>query len=290
MTEVSADMSTGLYPSLFGHELAWERRGPAGAPTVVLLHGLATDRQVMLESFEPVLAEAQPQLQRLYLDLPGHGASKANLAAVSSDELVETLAAFLRAVAPGPVALVGYAFGGYLTQGLVRELGPKDVRGAFLVCPTVEADFGRRTVPPRRVLRSEDALVFPDAGVDAGVDGRLRAAFEEVAVLQTQSTLDRFAASIHPANIAANQEVMAATRARYVMSRPYLQSLAGFDGAVSVLCGRDDHWVGFEDAVRLVRAFRRGELHVLADCGHLLPIEATAYMQRALADWLNRLV
>jgi len=277
--------TVGRHPSLHGHTIAWERRGEGQGPTLVLLHGLATDRRVLIEICEPVFtAPGMPPSQRLYLELPGHGQSPVSAAAkaaqaFSTDELVATLGDTIRALCPDPVALVGYAFGGYLVQGLVREL--VGVRGVFLICPTVEADFGRRTVPPRRVLRNHEELVFSD-------DPRERAAFDEVAVLQTPATLERFQTLIHPANIAADQDAMAATRARYVMSRPYLQSLAAYAGPVAIVCGRDDHWVGFEDAVRLVRAFARCEFQVLPDCGQLLPIEATASLQRALASWLAR--
>jgi pimeloyl-ACP methyl ester carboxylesterase len=93
---------------------------------------------------------------------------------------------------------------------------------------------------------------------------------------------------IHPANIAADQELMARTRAEYAMSRPYGQALKAFERPVGIVCGRDDHWVGWQDSVRLCQAFRRVRWDVLPDCGHLLPFEQPDRFRALVADWLTR--
>ena len=263
-----------------GHQLDYEVRGE-GRP-LVMLHGLAVDRRVLVEICEPVLAPLQTRdgWRRIYVDLPGHGLSTGSPERMGADALVETLAAFVREVAGGPACLVGYSYGGYLAKGLLREL--EGVGGLFLICPTVEADFGKRTVPARRIATRDPVLTFSE-------DPRERAAFEEVAVVQTQPQLESFQRIVHPANIGADQELMAATRARYAMSRPYMQALQAFEQPVSIVCGRDDHWVGFEDAMWLTRAFRRAHFSVLPDCGHLLPFEQPARFRALLLDWVGRL-
>jgi pimeloyl-ACP methyl ester carboxylesterase len=266
---------TGKFP-VDGHELEWEMRGE-GRP-VALLHGLAISRQVMIDFCEPVLEHHA--LRRIYIDLPGHGGSEGNPAKMSADDLVDAMAAVLGELSAGEVpALLGYSYGGYLAQGLMRVLEPA---GLFLACPTVEPDFGRRTVPSRRVAARDESLAFSD-------DPREKDAFEEVAVLQTAPMLERFQRVVHPANIAANQHAMALTRGRYTMSRPYAQALAAYEGPVSIVCGRDDHWVGWEDALRLARLMRRSCYSVLPDCGHLLPMEQPARFAALLADWVSRL-
>jgi pimeloyl-ACP methyl ester carboxylesterase len=260
--------------SIDGHELEVEIRGD-GRP-LVLLHGLAVDRRVLVESCEPAIGAGW---RRIYVDLPGHGGSRGNPERASADDLVAVLAAVIRELAAGEVpCLVGYSYGGYLAQGLVREL---ELGGLFLACPTVEADFGRRTVPPRRVASRDEPLPFSD-------DPRERDAFEEVAVVQTAAALELFQRVVHPANIGTDQTVLAATRARYCLSRPFVQALQAFERPVSIVCGRDDHWVGFEDALRLVRAFRSARFTVLPDCGHLLPLEDPARFRPLLSDWLER--
>ena len=265
--------------SVFGHELAWEARGE-GRP-LFFFHGLAADRRVLLDACEPRFAEGK-KVRRIYVDLPGHGESRGDPAHAGADELVASLAALVRELSGDAApALVGYSYGGYLALGMIGLLDPAPT-GLFLICPTVEADFGKRTVPQRRVAAREQPLPFSD-------DPRERIAFEEVAVVQTRALLARFQELVHPANIGANPELMAATRGRYALSRPYMQSLAAFLAPVGIVCGRDDHWVGFEDAVRLVRAFRDVRYSVLPDAGHLLPLEQPERFAALFSDWLSRL-
>jgi pimeloyl-ACP methyl ester carboxylesterase len=175
--------------------------------------------------------------------------------------------------------VIGYSYGGYLAQGLVPRLS---LGGLFLVCPTVEADFGKRTVPPRRVHARDEELPFSD-------DPREKEAFEEVAVIQTREALATFQRVVQPANIGADQTMLAATRGRYVHSRPYMSALQAFERPVGIVCGRDDHWVGWQDAGMLVRAFRDVSYAVLPRCGHLLPFEQPALLRQHLDAWLARL-
>ena len=266
-----------------GHAIDYELRGDG--PTVLLLHGLTVDRGVMIEAFEPLLAEAG--VRRLYLDLPGHGASRGDPAHASADGLVAALAALARSVLrpsdrAGEVEaplVIGYSYGGYLAQGLLRALG--GARGLLLVCPVVEPDFARRRQPPRRVAARATELAFSD-------DARERAAFEEVAVQQTLAVLERFRRVVHPANIAVDPSVVSAVRAHYVLSRPLGDALTSLDAPATIVCGRDDHWAGWQDACDLVAVLRHPHFVVLPDCGHLLPFEAPAAFAQAVRDWLAR--
>jgi pimeloyl-ACP methyl ester carboxylesterase len=82
--------------------------------------------------------------------------------------------------------------------------------------------------------------------------------------------------------------VVAAVRARYLLARPYLAAREQLDAPSAIVCGRDDHWAGFADALTLVRLLRHPRFCVLPDCGHLLPIEQPAAFQSLLADWVAR--
>jgi pimeloyl-ACP methyl ester carboxylesterase len=259
-----------------GHEIDYEIRGE-GRP-IVLVHGLTVDRRVLIEACDAQLAAAH--LKRVYIDLPGHGASTGNRERASADSLVTALAHLTREAAGEQPLVFGYSYGGYLAQGLVREF--PEAGGLFLVCPVVEPDFAKRNVPPRRVAIEEPDLAFSG-------DERERDAFDEIAVRRTRDVLTAFQRVVHPANIGADLEFVAATRGRYIMSRPYMQALADLDRPAGIICGRDDHWAGFEDAARLVRVLKRCDFTVVAEVGHLLPLEAPERLQSALAVWLARL-
>ncbi|MCU1281865.1 MAG: 2-hydroxy-6-oxo-6-phenylhexa-2,4-dienoate hydrolase [bacterium] len=268
------------------HELRGE------GPTAVLVHGLTVDRRVMIDAFDELLAAAG--LRRLYVDLPGHGASKGDAARASADDFVDELAALVHAelrpakssggaasetsLLEAPI-VVGYSYGGYLAQALVRELG--GARGLLLVCPVVEPDFARRTQPPRRVAAHDPELVYSS-------DPREREAFAEVAVQMTRPVLERFQRAVHPANIAADATVVTAVRARYALSRPIGDALARLDAPSTIVCGRDDHWAGWQDTVPLVAQLKRPHFVVLPDCGHLLPFEQPLAFAQAVRDFLAR--
>ena len=264
--------------------MEFELRGEG--PTAVLVHGLTGDRRVMIEAFDELLADAG--VRRLYVDLPGHGASKGDAAHASADAFVDELTALVRAnLRPAPgrdgeleaPLVIGYSWGGYLAQGLVRELG--GARGLLLVCPIVEPDFARRTQPARRVATHEAELPYSD-------DPREREAFAEIAVQLTRPVLARFQRAVHPGNIAADGDVVAAVRARYALSRPLGDVLARLDAPSTIVCGRDDHWAGWQDAVPLVARLRHPHFMVLPDCGHLLPFEQPLAFAQAVRDFLAR--
>jgi pimeloyl-ACP methyl ester carboxylesterase len=267
--------------SVWPHEIDYEVRGE-GRP-LLCVHGVTGSRQVMIDTCEPAL-DGVTGWQRIYVDLPGHGASTGDPAAVSADDLVHALVRFTAEVvtpaakqADRAPCLYAYSYGGYLAQGLIRDV--PGWGGAFLLCPVVEPDFARRRVPPQRTIGGEDLTYADDLQ---------KQFFTEVAVLRAPGVLERFTASIHPANLAVNRVIVDAARARYVMSRLTWQSLRELDKPVSIVCGRDDHWVGYEDQVTLVRAMSRAELSVVADAGHLLPLEAPDRFRSLFRRWMKR--
>jgi pimeloyl-ACP methyl ester carboxylesterase len=259
-----------------GHEIDYEVRGE-GRP-VVLVHGLTVDRRILIEACEPALS-ATPGWKRIYLDLPGHGRSSGEPAHASADHLVYALGSFVNQVAGNGAALIGYSYGGYLALGMARDLA--GLSGLFLCCPVVEPDFGKRVLPPHRVVTSDPDLVYRD--------DRERETFWGEAVVQSRPQLELFRRVVQPAHVEADRGFVDATRSRYAMSRLYMQAMTSFTKPVTVVCGRDDYWAGYEDPLRLVRAFTGCHFAVLPDAGHLLPLEAPARFTALLADWLGRL-
>jgi len=255
----------------------------SGLP-IVFLHGLAVDRRMLVETFEPVFTTAgatQLDYQRIYLDLPGHGASPAALGYASADGLTDAIRQLIaELVGDRDLAIVGYSYGGYLAP--LTALHFSSVRGLFMVCPVAEPDFAKRRVAPRRVSTRDPGLRFSD-------DPREQLAFDEIAVVQTQAVLAAFQRLIHPANVDASQTMLAAVRDRYVTMRPIVSLLQTYLRPATIVAGRDDHWVGFEDVLPWVRAMSRGSLHVLPDCGHLLPLEEPGRLRALFGEWLGSL-
>ncbi len=254
-----------------GSGLTAEERGD-GRP-ILFVHGLTFDHRLLCETTESVFATRRAR--RLYVDLPGHGLTPAAPRYASAEGIVEALASFVDHACAAPPVVVGHSYGGYLALGLasVRKLA-----GLVLVTPVVEPDPARRTVAPRRVVRGAP-LTFSSTEAE-------RSTFEEIAVLQSPSTLAAYQRLVHPASERTDREALDAIRARYVLPWPVVSRLDP-QLPTLVVCGRDDHWVGYEDALPLVRALPRAELEVLPDAGQLLPIEAGERWRTALGRFLD---
>jgi pimeloyl-ACP methyl ester carboxylesterase len=257
-----------------GHRIDYELRGEAGAPTVVMVHGLTGDRELLAECCDAQWA--RHGLRRLYFDLPGHGRSTGNPERAGADDLVDAIAALIDCVGAARPLLVGYAYGGYLAQALAARCG---ATALLLACPVVEPEIARRRLPPKRVARREELVFEGD---------HERETFEEVAVVQSRAVLAAYRRTVIPSSVAADRGFVAAVRERYAASRPFAAALAARSPTTAIVCGRDDHWVGFEDAARLAALLPGASLRVLADCGHLLPLEEPAELSAAVEEWLHR--
>jgi pimeloyl-ACP methyl ester carboxylesterase len=80
-----------------------------GVP-IVLIHGWSADRRYMIADLEPVFATS-PGWRRIYLDLPGHGATPAPSWLSTQDQMLAILSGFIDAVvSPDRFAVVGSSY------------------------------------------------------------------------------------------------------------------------------------------------------------------------------------
>ena len=249
------------------------------ATTAIILHGLTGDRTLLRETCDARL-EAHG-LRRVYLDLPGHGQSPP-LPHGSAEAVVDALVEAVDAVvAPGaPLLAIGYSYGAYLALGLAAR---RSVAGLFLACPVLEPEFARRRTPaPHAIEAAEDTTL-------AFEDEHERDTFRGVAVLQTQAVLARYRALVMAASRATDRSFVALLKSRYVLPFSAIDHVAGQPLPIGIVCGRHDHWVGFEDAARLVAHLPDASLRIVARAGHLLPLEAPGELHAALDEWLARI-
>lgn len=261
-----------------GWQLDLEVRGPESAPALVFVHGLTTDRRLMLDAFEPAF-ETHAGWRRIYLDLPGHGATPAAEAAASADALLSGLTSLVREHAGLLPGLVAHSYGTYLALGMVNQIGP--LAGLFLTNPIVEPDVGRRTRTGQRISATDDDLAF--------ADDEERQTFYAETTRHTADVLDAFRRVVDPAHRAVDRAFLERVRARYVMSVPWSQALHELDAPVHVVCGQDDYWSSYRDAIDLVDLAPRCRFTVLPGCGPLLPLERGPEMRELFSTWLGEL-
>jgi pyruvate dehydrogenase E2 component (dihydrolipoamide acetyltransferase) len=220
---------------------AGQRRGDA-----FLIHGLFADA----DSYALVARRlAKGGLRVLALDLPGHGASDAK--ATTLDQLVDATATVLRALAVGPVRLVGHSLGAMIAAKIAAR-GEVALDHLLLLSP---AGLGRE--------------------IDGGfIDGMTAA--DSIADLEREiAKLD--GGSLSPSYLA---ELLSRIRAR----RPMLRALAAsitdrgdqrhsiasdldrVKAPVTVVFGLKDRIIPWQHAMQLPA---RAAIHFVKNAGHM---------------------
>ncbi|CAM3516104.1 alpha/beta fold hydrolase [Isoptericola cucumis] len=261
-----------------GSPVHYVERGAAAGPdasTTVLLHGFPVDHRLMLTAFEGAFA-ARPGQRRLYLDLPGMGASPASGVA-STDDVLAVVRAAIDALVPGPYTLVGESYGGYLARGLVAA-DPERVRGLGLLCPMIVPEHAARDVPEHRVLVRDEGLLreVGAAALDA----------DDVGVVQTPETWRRTEVEVAPGLAAADDAAVARIGSRYAGTFPLEPE--PYDGPTLFVLGRQDSSTGYRDAWHLLEHYPRATFAVLDRAGHNLQIEQPALFEALVGEWLDR--
>jgi pimeloyl-ACP methyl ester carboxylesterase len=152
--------------------------GPAGAPTVLLLHGLTGTAD---QTWAPSYRALNRHFPVVALDLRGHGGGIPLDGAFRLEDCVDDVAALIRTLGVGPVIAVGYSMGGAVAQLLWRH-HPRLVQGLVLcstaanfgvgpverlaAAVTVAAAAALRTVPPLFRIGFDFATSIATRGMD----------------------------------------------------------------------------------------------------------------------------
>jgi len=258
--------------------LNFAERG-AGVP-VLAVHGWTPDHRLMLGCLEPVFAR-RPGYRRLYPDLPGMGRSYAPPSVASTDDILDALQSFVdREIGDAPFLLIGESYGGYLARGLTRARAAQ-VLGLALICPIgAKAEHAERTLPQRRVLRPNPALL-------AALPPRVAAPFADLAVVHTAETVRRFEAEVLPGLEAADAQATTRIRAHWTLTDDP-EGGAPFERPTLILTGRQDDATGYADQYTLLPHYPRASFVILDVAGHNLQIEQPALFDALMLEWIDR--
>src|SRR4051794_37763283 len=116
--------------------------GPAGGPTVVLVHGLGGSHL----NWDLLAPQLTPHARVLALDLPGFGRSEPRDRRPTEHANVAVLDRFLDRLVDGPAVLVGNSMGGMISV-LETARSPQRVAGLVLLDPALPGP--RRALDPR---------------------------------------------------------------------------------------------------------------------------------------------
>ncbi len=263
-----------------GTPIFYEEYG-SGVP-LLCIHGFPEDHRVLSGCIEPILG-AKAGVRRIYIDLPGMGASPVNPLIQSADNMLDAVAAFAdQVIGNRAFLLFGQSYGAYLSLGLAfRSIRP--VAGLFLLCPCTVADRTARDLPARTIVKRESVAV-PRQEEDAFAD------FLRYAAIATEETWTRYKAEVLPGLACANGGFVTAYQGGgYGFSfENELRSTLRFDGPAHFLTGAMDDCVGYADAYKLLHGFSRGSFTIVEGAGHNLQIEYPHYFDFVFRDWMDR--
>lgn len=248
---------------------------------VIILHGSTLDHQSMVGCMEPVF-KCRSGWQRFYLDLPGHGQTPAPDWIKNQDHMLQVVLEFIDTIIPNQrLLLVGLSYGGYLARGVLYK-HMDQVDGLLLIVPRVVSEKEDRTLPPKTVLARDEAFLskMPPAEKEG---------FTEVAVIQTPNNWKRYESEIMPGVKVAdhsflNQLVTHGNEYSFNVDIPP----KAYEKPTLILVGRQDHWVGYQDAWDLLENYPRATFAVLDRTGHGLQIEQEELFNALVHEWLDR--
>ena len=248
---------------------------------VVLVHGFPSDGRV----FDDQLAAARAGrlgATLIAVDLPGFGRTPAPeppLDMLDVGTLVDALADALDALGLTRPVVGGLAIGAYIAIELAASL-PDRVAGLVLLGAKPDPDApanGPRREAVARLALDQGALAVARELAD-----------EPFAPSASPEVRARFRATIEAADPRAIAALVRGLHRR-PDPKPALRRIAASNLPALVLAGADDPFTKVEDARRLADALPGSTFEVIADAGHVLPLEQPGAVTDALARFLGTL-
>lgn len=250
-----------------------------GHPLLVL-HGLGLDHVGLSEELERVFDD-DSTWRRVYLDLPGMGATPGPDHLASADALLDVVGDVVAdRIGEDRFALLGQSYGGYLSLGALQRFSDR-VSGLALLIPVIEPSYDLRVLPQPKKLASNDEVmaVLPDEFLEG---------FRDLIVDESEDLVAALQRSWIPSMGATNQEFLTRLQTEGYSLSAFDPGSVEFIGPALVVCGRHDAVVGYEQAMDLLPNLERGTLAVLDGAGHLVQLEKPALTHALITDWLRR--
>jgi 3-oxoadipate enol-lactonase len=254
--------------------LHYREAGPAdSADVLVLVHGFPLNSAM----WRPQLEQPPPGWRVVAPDLPGFGGSPGAPGDLTMDAAADHLAAFLKSLAVGPVALGGLSMGGYVCLALLRR-HPALLRALLL--------FDTRAEPDSEEVRRgrlQTAASVERSGTAELVDGmlpRLLSPYSRGNRPGAEAEVRDVMAAAAPASVAAALRGMAAR----TDSTPLLRSITV---PTLVVVGVHDEITPPPEVEMLARSIPGSILHRIDDAGHLPNLENPVAFNSVLQSFLG---
>jgi pimeloyl-ACP methyl ester carboxylesterase len=246
---------------------------------MLILHGMPLDHRSIAADMEPLFTD-RPGWRRLYPDLPGMGKTRAADWITHQDQILDLVIDFIDKVLPGErLVVAGASYGAYLARGVVHHRGSQ-VDGLFLWVPLVETDLANLQLPQHLVVHEDPAFLAALTPDEQDM--------KDYIVAQSMDLLNTSRQFFDPAVAIADHEFLGRLNQQRAFSFDVDALPAPFPAPTLVLSGRQDNWVGYREAYKLLDTYPRASFAVLDRAGHALASEQKTLFRALANEWLDR--
>ncbi len=263
-----------MYINIDGMKINYDIIGNQGI-SVIFLHGYMVDMKCMKSAYENLFSKINKEFKRVYLDLPGMGKSDILEKVNSTDKILDIIIKFVDKINIEKFIVVGYSYGGYLAQGLLKKMSSR-ILGINLLCPVVVANRKYRNLPDKmNSIVENDYLTIQSNENDYG--------FSSMDVRLNKGNYNQYLKDINNCFTDENYRLLV-----NLQKENYEFSFnIDLDSNIPALfiVGKQDIVVGYKDIFPLLKRYKNSSLHVIANGGHSLYIDNYDLFQSINIDW-----
>jgi len=248
---------------------------------ILIMHGGGLDHRHMLDALEPAFEDLLGWC-RVYIDLPGHGASVVDDSVNCHDDVLNMISTFASKVFKGErFAVIGESRGSYHAMGLVYTR-PQDIVGMMLVVadgmPSASVDWRPKHQTLARLSEQDTVSASPEA----------RERFARL-VAQNADILEKIELTKVPASKMVDQQMAEKIRASFNFSFDLSDPSAPFEEPCLIVNGRQDAMSGYQDMINRIENYPRATMAILDCAGHSLAWEQPELFKALTVNWLSRM-
>lgn len=256
---------------------AYDLTGPAGAPTLVLIHGLGLTRD---STWGPMAIALAARYRVLAYDLLGHGESALPDVPVTLSALSGQLTTLMDELGIDRAALLGFSLGGMINRRFAIDHPDRVSALAILNSPHDRGETQQRLVEERARATAEGG---PAAGIDVTLARWFTARFRSEHSRRVNEIREIVLAN-DAQNYAAHRQVLAAGIRELIAPKPPITH-----PTLAITCENDS---GSTPAMSRAIAAEtpRAETLIIPDLQHLGLIEQPELFLAPLQDFLSRVL
>lgn len=245
----------------------------------LLIHGWAIDHSFIEKCMEPIFAQIDRAYRRIYVDLPGMGASTPGFVK-NGDGMIEVLSAFMDSIAPGErFYLAGNSFGTVVCRALAAKCTDK-VLGMLLIAPA----FDHKIEGASKGIYAIDREFIDTLAEDE------RRTFMQMNANLTKETWERYREYVLP-SIRTNEDndyMRSKLKGSFSFDINKMLIKNHFNQPVLLLTAKYDLAVGYKEQYKWLDIFQKASYFVIDGAGHNMHIDQPVIFDRIVRGYIEQ--